>query len=62
MARFALLLLLTPFGLHAQVSFERLLGAGEEPHNWLTYSGTYASTRYSLLDQITARRMWANWS
>lgn len=53
MSRFALLLLLTPFGLHAQVSFERLLGAGEEPHNWLTYSGTYASTRYSLLDQIT---------
>ena len=53
MARITLLLLLMPLGLHAQVSFDRLLNAEEEPHNWLTYSGTYASTRYSLLDQIT---------
>ena len=53
MSRFPLLLLLVPLGLHAQVSFERLLNADEEPHNWLTYSGTYASTRYSLLDQVT---------
>ena len=53
MSRYTLLLLLAPLGLHAQVSFERLLNADEEPHNWLTYSGTYASTRYSLLDRIT---------
>ena len=53
MSRITLLLLLVPFGLPAQVSFERLLNADEEPHNWLTYSGTYASTRYSLLDRIT---------
>ena len=53
MSRIMLLLLLAPFGVQAQVSFERLLSADEEPHNWLTYSGTYASTRYSLLDQIT---------
>ena len=53
MLRFMLLLLLAPLGLNAQVSFERLLNADEEPHNWLTYSGTYASTRYSLLDQVT---------
>jgi len=39
--------------LPAQVTFERLLNAGKEPHNWLTYSGTYKSQRYSLLDQIT---------
>ena len=25
--------------LHAQVSFDRLLNARAEPHNWLTYSG-----------------------
>src|SRR6267142_6983039 len=38
--------------LHGQVSYERLLRAAEEPQNWLTYSGTYASQRYSLLRQI----------
>ncbi|MXY16706.1 MAG: PQQ-binding-like beta-propeller repeat protein, partial [Acidobacteria bacterium] len=37
----------------AQVSFERLRAAAEEPHNWLTYSGTYFSQRYSELDQVT---------
>ena len=40
--------------LHAQqVSYERLLRAAGEPQNWLTYSGTYASQRYSVLGQIT---------
>lgn len=39
--------------LSAQVPFERLLKAGGEPQNWLTYSGTFASQRFSLLDQIT---------
>ena len=37
----------------AQVSFERLKQATEEPHNWLTYSGNYSSDRYSDLDEIT---------
>jgi alcohol dehydrogenase (cytochrome c) len=37
----------------AQVTYERLLGAAKEPHNWLTYSGGYASNRYSPLTQIT---------
>ncbi len=37
----------------AQVTFERLLGAVKEPHNWLTYGGTYSSQRYTTLDQIT---------
>jgi alcohol dehydrogenase (cytochrome c) len=36
----------------AQVTFERLLNAGTEPHNWLTYSGTYASQRHTTLTQI----------
>jgi alcohol dehydrogenase (cytochrome c) len=38
---------------NAQVSPDRLLNADAEPQNWLTYSGTYASNRYSQLTQIT---------
>ena len=38
--------------LGAQVSSDRLLHALDEPQNWLTYSGGYASHRYSLLRQI----------
>lgn len=34
------------------VPFERLTRAAGEPHNWLTYSGTYAAERFSPLDQI----------
>ena len=36
------------------VSFERLSSAAEAPADWLTYSGTYYSQRYSELDQVTA--------
>ena len=36
----------------AQVPFERLRGAADEPQNWLTYSGGYFSQRYSELAQI----------
>ncbi|HMF78784.1 MAG TPA: PQQ-dependent dehydrogenase, methanol/ethanol family [Bryobacteraceae bacterium] len=39
-------------GTPQQVSFDRLLHAAAEPQNWLTYSGTMASQRYSLLSQI----------
>jgi alcohol dehydrogenase (cytochrome c) len=39
--------------LRAQVSFERLLRAAQEPQNWLTYSGTLFSHRYTGLTQIT---------
>jgi alcohol dehydrogenase (cytochrome c) len=34
-------------------SSARILNADREPHNWLTYSGSYASQRYSLLKDIT---------
>lgn len=34
------------------ISYERLLNAESEPTNWLTYSGSYRSSRYSTLDQI----------
>jgi alcohol dehydrogenase (cytochrome c) len=32
---------------------DRIVHAEREPQNWLTYSGSYASQRYSLLNQIT---------
>jgi alcohol dehydrogenase (cytochrome c) len=35
------------------VPFERILGANQEPQNWLTYSGTTMSQRHSALNQIT---------
>ena len=34
------------------VSWERLMNATSEPHNWLMYSGTLDSQRHSRLDQI----------
>lgn len=40
-------------GSFAQVSFERILNAADEPENWLTYNGGYMSQRYSQLDQLT---------
>ena len=51
--RIALAVLLLAGGLWGQVTSERLGRAAQEPQNWLTYSGTYMSQRYSLLDQIT---------
>jgi alcohol dehydrogenase (cytochrome c) len=47
-----LLSLLIPF-LNAQVTYDLLLHATDHPENWLTYSGSYASQRYSLLKQVT---------
>src|SRR5262249_7551947 len=44
---------LVPAELSGQVTYDRLVHAGNEPSNWLTYSGTYASHRFSPLDQIT---------
>jgi alcohol dehydrogenase (cytochrome c) len=35
-----------------QVTYERILHAENEPHNWLTYSGSYSGIRYSPLTQI----------
>ena len=34
------------------ITWERLVNAEEEPENWLMYSGTLDSQRYSQLDQI----------
>ena len=49
---FVLLVFCCSRGLPAQVSYERLLQAGREPENWLTYSGSYSSQRYSELTSI----------
>ncbi len=38
--------------LGAQVTYERILRASEEPGNWLTYNGTYQSQHHSPLDEI----------
>src|SRR5262245_34447673 len=40
--------------LSGQVPYERLKKAAEDPHNWITYNGSYASTHHSALDQINA--------
>src|SRR5271166_6699773 len=50
--RYLLLALMTPV-LWGQVGFDRILNANKEPQNWLTYSGSFLSQRYSALDQIT---------
>ena len=47
------LVLLASWRLDAQqVTYDRILHAASEPQNWLTYSGTYMSQRYSPLKQI----------
>jgi alcohol dehydrogenase (cytochrome c) len=53
MIRVCLLLISFAVSLSAQVSFDRLLNAAKEPQNWLTYSGSMMSQRYSPLTGIT---------
>ncbi len=53
MFRPTFVLLLAAASLSAQVSFDRLLHATDTPQDWLTYSGSYFSQRYSPLDQVT---------
>ncbi len=47
---FAFLLFAGP--VQCQVTFDSILNSSREPQNWLTYSGSYSSQRYSLLDKI----------
>jgi len=51
-ALFALTSML-PMVVQAQVTADRIVEADSEPHNWLTYSGNFSSTRHSGLKQIT---------
>ena len=52
--------------LFSPVTWERLVNAVNEPHNWLMYNGTLDSQRYSRLDQIDTdnvgqlKLMWAH--
>ena len=39
------------------VTWERLVNAADEPHNWLMYSGTLDSQRFSRLDSIHNRNV-----
>ncbi len=41
----------------AQITYERILNADDEPQNWLTYNGGYSSQRFSELDQINRRNV-----
>ena len=50
---FAVIASIVGSAVAAQVPFDRLRHAADEPHNWLTYSGTYFSQRFSTLTQIT---------
>ena len=38
--------------LFSPVTWERLVNAADEPHNWLMYNGTLDSQRFSRLDRI----------
>ena len=49
--------LLGALPLSAQVSYERLVNAEREPGSWLTYSGDYASNRFSALDEVTSENV-----
>jgi alcohol dehydrogenase (cytochrome c) len=50
--RILMLLTLLAAAPTAEVTYDRLLHADREPHNWLSYSGNYAGHRYSPLSQI----------
>ncbi|MBM3764486.1 MAG: PQQ-dependent dehydrogenase, methanol/ethanol family [Acidobacteria bacterium] len=49
----AVSLLFAACSLYAQVTYDRLLKAADEPGNWLTYHGQYSSIHHSKLAQIT---------
>jgi alcohol dehydrogenase (cytochrome c) len=48
----AVLTLLAASAARAQVTYERLVHALDEPQNWLTYWGDYSAVRHRALDQI----------
>ena len=50
--RMLILLTLVAAASPASVTYDRLLHADREPHNWLSYSGNYSGHRYSPLSQI----------
>jgi len=43
--------------MHAQVTFSRIVGAPDASGEWLTYSGSYRSIRFSPLKQISVENV-----
>ena len=66
MKHFLLILILVSLAVAGEVTYQRLLDAGSELGNWLTYSGGYASHRHSKLNQVNAgnvsrlKMLWAH--
>ncbi|MDA0678957.1 MAG: PQQ-dependent dehydrogenase, methanol/ethanol family [Proteobacteria bacterium] len=52
-----LIMVLAAHSANADVSFGRLVDAKNDKDNWLTYSGTYRSERYSPLAEINTRNV-----
>lgn len=48
-------LVLSAVSAEAQIPYERIVDAAAAPGDWLTYSGTYASHRFSSLNQVDKR-------
>ena len=47
------------------LTYERILNAAKEPHNWLTYWGDYAGKHFTQLSQITTanvKQLQAKWA
>src|SRR5437667_9157395 len=55
--RLMLCVAVTAGAVYGQLTYDRLLKAESEPQNWLTYSGSYKSWRYSRLDQINRQNV-----
>src|SRR5579872_4537812 len=43
--------------IQAQVTFDQLLHANQQPQNWLMYGGDYASHSFSLLTQVNQKNV-----
>ncbi|PWU05942.1 MAG: PQQ-dependent dehydrogenase, methanol/ethanol family [Terriglobia bacterium] len=56
-SRLFLVCLSFPYGLPAQVTFDRLVNAEKEPGNWLTYSGALSGVRHSRLHNINLQNV-----
>ena len=64
LTQLAVLVVCGVLSLPAQVSYQRLLRAEQDPGNWLTYSASYRSHRFSRLNQINrdnVKNLRLNW-
>jgi len=49
--------LMASVGVFAQIPYQRIVNADSTPSDWLTYSGSYQSHRFSQLDQINRQNV-----